>query len=246
MNEARAAELAKREDVHPAVLDYLLTELYPDWLEMEPETTLTFLRSLTESGEPNPIVRTKVNALKVIHTTESPWEDWEVFQWVCQAFNDNQADFSNAYRPELGELYIVIETLNHLRKNGFSDEVKRWMAACGLDLGIVWSPPPLHFINDLLRMVDYRCSKCGNVDLDEDNKKCDTCGAPEEALVKYPRYVSADEIEEAWKAIQNEPIENLRLVESVKGVHLAKLAAATIAAGERRDQMLSEMDYVKG
>jgi len=247
MNRARASELLQHKDIHPAVLDYVLTESYPDWVLQEPETTLVLLRSLLGAGEPSAVVRTKANALKVAHKTEGPWNDWETFQWVSQAFNDNLADFDNAYRPALGELYIGIDTLKGIRSEmDFSDEVRRWMAACGLDLGIVWSPPPMDFVNDLLDVREYRCVRCGNVDLDRDNEKCDTCGAPESSLVKTHKYMDPSTVENSWKGIQHEPLEELRLVETPIGIHLAKLAAATIMAGDRRTQRRNEMKYVKG
>jgi ribosomal protein L37E len=245
MNTALASDLLKKSNVHPVVLDKILTYLWPDWVMQEPETTLTMLRSFTRAGEPNPIIRTKVNALKVIHSSESPWDDWECCQWVGQALNDQMADFSNAYRPELGELYVTVETLNTLRKMSFMDEVKRWMAACCLDQGIVYTPQPLDFLQPLIAQFEYRCTKCGNIDLDEENGKCDTCGAPDSALVKTAKYIDWRDIKAAWELSQNEDISELRLGESVKGVHVAKLAAARIAAAERREQLKRELDYVR-
>lgn len=246
MNKARAADLARDTEIHPVVLDRMMTKLYPDWLMMEPETTLTLLRSLLEGGEPNPILRSKINALKVIHNSEAPWEDWEAFQWVCQAINGNMADFSNMYRPELGELLVAIEVLDEIRKMPFSDEVRRWITACCLDIGLVWVPEPLSFINPLLASVEYRCTRCGNVDMDDENEVCDTCGAPDSALVRQPKYVDPEIIKEAWGTIQMDPVDRIHFTESVKGVHLARLAAATIMAADTRQRMKEEMDYVRG
>ena len=243
MNEALASDLLKREETHPVVLDKILTELWPSWVTQEPETTTTMLRSFTKQGAVNPVVRTKVNALKLIHSSEGPWEDWEQMQWVCQAFNDNIPDFANLYRPELGELFIAVETLNSLRKEPFSEEVARWMAACCLDLGLVFVPYPLDFLNKLLARVEYRCVRCGNIDLDEDNGKCDTCGAPDSSLVRQPRYIDPKIIEDAWQEAQHENPFELRLGETVKGVHLAKLVAAVLASADRREQEKREMDY---
>lgn len=245
MNEARAADLLKKSDTHPVAVDKILTAFYPEWVDHEPETTLTLLRSFTQQTAVDPIIRTKVNALKVLHSSEGPWEDWESFEWVAQALNDNMADFSNAYRPELGELFITIETMNKLRKLPLSDEIHRWLAACCLDLGLVYVPEPLDMLNHLLARVEYRCVRCGNVDLDEDNKQCDYCDAPESSLVKQPRYIDPDRIKDAWRAIQGETPDELRLGETVKGVHLAKLAAARIAATARQQQLQQELDYVR-
>lgn len=243
MNEALASDLLKKEETHPVVLDRILTELWPDWVYQEPETTLSMLRSFTQQGAVNPIIRTKINALKLVHSSEGPWEDWEEAQWVTQAFNDDPADFSNAYRPELGEFFIALETMDKLRRMPFSDEVMRWMAACCLDLGLVFVPRPMEFLNKLLAQVEYRCVRCGNIDLDEDNNQCDTCGAPDSSLVRHPRYTDPKAIEDAWDATQNENPLELRLGETVKGVHLAKLVAARLAAADRREQMNREMDY---
>lgn len=243
MNEARASDLLKRGNTHPVVLDRVLLEMWPDWLIQEPETTLTMVRSFTKQGAVDPAVRTKLNALKVVHSSEGPWEDWEQAQWVTQAFNDNIADFSNAYRPELAEFFIAVEALDKLRKQEFSDEVRRWMAACCLDLGLVFVPEPIDFLNDLLNRVEYRCVRCGNVDLDDGNNECDTCGAPDSSLIRQPKYIDPSKIKAAWDAAQNENPLELRLGESVRGVHLAKLVAARLTAADRREQMLRELDY---
>ena len=101
----------------------------------------------------------------------------------------------------------------------------------------------MEFLNKLLAQVEYRCVRCGNIDLDEDNNKCDTCGAPDSSLVRQPRYIDPKIIEDAWDAAQNQDPLELRLGESVKGVHLAKLVAASLAAADRREQMNREMDY---
>ena len=246
MNTALAADLLKKSNTHPVMLDKILSYLWPDWVMQEPETTLTMLRSFTGSGTISPITRTKVNALKVIHSSESPWDDWESFQWIGQALNDQMADFSNAYRPELAELFVTIETLNKLRKMFFMDEVKRWMAACCLDQGIVYTPAPLDFLQPLIAQFEYKCTRCGNIDLDEENEKCDNCGAPQSSLVKVPKYVDWRDIKAAWDLAQNDDISELRLGENVKGVHIAKLAAARIAAADRREQLKRELEYVRG
>lgn len=117
------------------------------------------------------------------------------------------------------------------------------MAAACLDQGLVFVPTPMDFLNKLLGQVEYRCVRCGNIDLDEDNNKCDTCGAPDSSLVRQPRYIDPKIIEDAWEAAQNENPLELRLGETVKGVHLAKLVAARLAAADRREQMNRELDY---
>ena len=246
MNEARAGELLTKENTHPVAIDKVLNTLYPEWILQEPETTLTMVRSLSGQTAVNPIVRNKINALKLAHTSEAPWADWEAFQWVCQAFNDNFPDFSNVYRPELAELMIAIEGLNKVRKETFSDEVRRWLTAVCLDLGLVYVIPPLDFIQHMLNVVEYKCTKCGNVDLYEDNDKCDHCGATDAALIKNPKYVDYSLIKEAWANAQGEPVEQLRLQENLKGVHVAKLAAAQMLTSDRRQQLELELSYVSG
>jgi ribosomal protein L37E len=244
MNEGRARDLFKNEESHPVALDKALNELYPDWVVLDSEATLALLRSIVEGGV-GPYVRNKVNALKTVHSSEAPWEDWEVFQWVCQSFADQIADFSNVCRLELGDLFVGVDAINTVRKMPFSDEVSRWVAADCLDLGLVWVPRPLNFANKVMGIADYRCLRCGNIDLDEDNKKCDRCHAPESFLIKQYKYMDPTEVEQAWKTIQNIPVEQMSFKENELDVHLAKLVAARVRAGERRDQLKQELKYVE-
>jgi len=243
MNKARAKELLLKEKTHPAVIDLILIEYFPEWIVWEPETIWAAIRSLTEQGHVPYLIQHKVGAVQTAHNNEGPWEDWEVFNWVAQPFNDLIANFQYVHKPSIADLMVAINTLGHIRKRKYGDEVKQFIASACLDAGVLFVPPPLDFVQDVLDVFEYRCSMCGNIDI-LDNNRCDLCHAPESALVKTPQYFDWREVRDRWNAVRSAELSSLVLTESLEDVHIAKLATALLVLNEKEDQLSEELAYV--
>jgi len=244
MNKRRAADLLQRGDTHPSAINDILIHFYPDWIMWEPETIDSAIRSLTEQGSVDFLIQHKVGAIQTIHNNEGAWEDWEVFNWVNQPFNDLLANFQYAKKPSIGELMITVRTIERLRKREYSDEVKSFMAAACLDAGVLFVPPPLDLVQDILDIVEYRCSACGNVDLITGNNVCDFCGAPEASLIKTYKYYDWKRVRDRWETIKDMDITRLTLYENVEDINIAKVAAALLSLNEREKQLKEELAYV--
>lgn len=241
INRAKAGDLLIKGTPHPVTVDRILTSFYPEWIAWEPESIWAAVRSLSAQGTISYLLQHKISAVQTVHNNEGPWEDWEVFNWVNQPFNDEMANFQYAKKPSLPELFVTVKTIEHIRRREYGDEVKSFIAAACLDAGIFFVPPPLGFIQSILDIVEYRCTLCGNVDLVEENRKCDYCNAPESALIKVPRYYDWKEIKTKWEEIKDIPLEDLVLQETVTDVHIAKLAEAFLVLSEKEDQLEKEL-----
>jgi hypothetical protein len=244
MNRAKAGDLLIKGNPHPVTINNILCEFFPEWVLWEPESIWAAIRSISAQGTVPFLIQHKVSAIQTLHKNEGPWEDWEVFNWVNQPFNDDLANFQYAKRPSLPELYVTVATMEHIRKREFGDEVVSYIAAACLDDGIFYTPAPLAFAQDTLNIVEYRCTLCGNVDLIEENNRCDYCNAPASALIKTPRYFDWKEVRDKWKSLENVPMQEIVLEESVTDVHIAKLANALMILDEREDQLKQELKNV--
>ena len=240
LNKAKCRDLLRSADTQPQTLDYLLNELAPAWLEWEPETIWTGLKKYM-GQEPNLVTKTKINAMKLLHTSEGPWEDWEAFLPVCVALSHGIPNFEVASKPSLAELFVCTKIMRGLRQIPFSEEVTRFIAACCLDEGVFFTPPPLEFLQPLLDVADYRCTRCGNIDI-YDNGKCDTCGAPQSALILTPRY-DWKGIKEAWDKIKGMPLEAIALDETVQGIHVHNLLNAYLTMVEAEQRHKEEVKH---
>jgi|PlaIllAssembly_1097288.scaffolds.fasta_scaffold01225_2 hypothetical protein len=167
---------------HPLILDALLLDAFgADWLSWEPETVWSEIE-LTFGVTPSMIVQNAINAVKTCHLVDAVWTEWEVFCHVVSALTGNVPDFKVLIRPEPTQIAPAIDMMALIQKLPYSDEVARFVAACYLDSGIIYLPPPTDFAQRYATMPRYRCKKCGRFDSDEDNDFCDSCGAPDHLL----------------------------------------------------------------
>lgn len=173
---------------HPLALDVILLDAFtPEWLSWEPETLWAEIKS--EFGvETSAQNRNRINAVKTMHLVNTPWTEWEVFTLVISGINGEIPDFKILDPPSLAQLIAGVQVMNQVKERSFSEEVARYVAALGLDAGVFYLPSPLHFAQRYLERPQYRCKECGNIDTDDDNDMCDTCGAPQSALVKESTY----------------------------------------------------------
>lgn len=213
-------------DAHPVVLALFLAERYGrSWVNWEPEALWTTLaKDLTV---PSSHTRAKIQAIRTVLKGLGFFDRWEVFSPCCQALNNNLPDFDLCRPASLPQLFHAVWVAEQVRSGPeFSDEVRRWVAACALNEGVVFLPPPLEFAQDETAMVEYKCRKCGNVDMDESTPECDWCGAPASELERRPKYLNPDSIRTIWNLVKDKPSDSIVLGEDIVGVHIARLLVA--------------------
>jgi len=173
-------------NAHPLALDVILLDAFkPEWLTWEPSTIWSEIKS--EFGvEVSAQNRNRINAIKTMHLVNTPWTQWEVFTLTISGLNGEIPDFKVLDMPTLAQLIAGVQVMNQAKEHFFAEEVARYAAACSLEQGVFYTPPPIHFAQPYAARAEYRCTRCGNIDTDDDNQECDTCGAPQKALKKVP------------------------------------------------------------
>lgn len=136
----------RHHDAHPFVLDWLLIDRFGgEWFSWEPETLWASIKTTFQTPSIHDQVRSKIQAVRTAHITEWVWTKWEVFCPVVQALNNNVPDFQVLRKPEPAQLFVAVDTLNDLRREDWSREVRHFVASALLDRGIALAPAPIDF-----------------------------------------------------------------------------------------------------
>jgi hypothetical protein len=166
-------------DMHPIAATMVLMERFgKQWLIWEPETLkseiITVFRA-TSIAEAN---WNKIQAVRTLMTSISAWYQWEVFEKVIQALNNNVPDFSIMQRCTVPQLMAGVDMMNQINREDFGSEIDKYVAACAVDQGVTYLPEPLDFAQPALSEHKYRCKDCGNIDDDDlEDGRCDFCVA---------------------------------------------------------------------
>jgi hypothetical protein len=87
----------------------------------------------------------KVHALQVLFTSDSPKNDWIAFEKVVQGLNGNEVLFRIIQRPTPQQLFLAADVLKSLDPEFFQeigDEVMSYIAAVFADAELPWVPLP--------------------------------------------------------------------------------------------------------
>jgi ribosomal protein L37E len=231
-------------DSHPLLLDMILLEKYGiEWLVWEPET---LWQAIAEDFKTTVSTANAgmIQAARTCHLVESPWVAWEVFVPVCQAFNNNVPNFKTFFKPTIAQIMFAVEVMNAIDDRKFSDELERFIAAVFLDASVFYLPPPVDFAQKAAAHIEYRCTKCGRVDLDDDNLMCDSCGAPQSALEKMPKW-DPEPTRQRYEHILSQGEDHDVLQERGVDVQVAKLLVAKNYLEFRRQQLSNQIKAVE-
>jgi hypothetical protein len=252
-------------DSHPIVLDFAMLKAFQlQWLGWEPETLWAECQRAFHS-QISELTRAKLQTLRTIHVSNSPWEHWQVFEKIIQGLNNNIPRFDLMQAPGLEQLYAGIDIIDHLRQVDFSNEVKLYMAAAVLNEEVTFVPPPLDFIQTELSQPYYHCNDC---DYEESalfsDGTCATCTkrfAPEQGLSMLPmpemlklgkgknmdlrlRY-NPDAVAEKWKKVEGLSSSSADLEENQVDIQVAKLLQARDYMNIRRRQLTEQLTNLK-
>jgi hypothetical protein len=134
-------------DTHPVVYDVaLLKEYGVDWFEWEAATLWSEILRDFKVPSISDHAKTKIQAIKTLHISESFWTEWEVFGWISQALNNNIPDWQTMQKPSIGQLLNAVDVATLVRADEvFSPEVQGYVAASILDEGVLYAPDELKF-----------------------------------------------------------------------------------------------------
>lgn len=252
-------------DTHPIVLDFALLKAFQaEWFLWEPETIWASVLDLFKSNisEHN---RAKIQAVQTMHVVRAPWEQWQVFEKVIVALNNNIPRFDVMQVPTLEQLYAGVDIMDTIRKEEFSQEVKSYMAAAVLNDDVFYVPPPLHFIQLEVGRPVYRCADCGtSVSALFHDGICDSCTQkfdPEQGLSMQPRpeLVAAglgkkmdlkvtfdpEAVQKRWEEVRKLPETSITLEETQTDAQISKLLVARDYTNIRRRQLAEQLVSLK-
>jgi len=165
-------------DAHPIALMFVLMEKFGiEWLEWEADTLKTEILRTFKATSVSEHNWQKIQAIRSLTTTVGFWTEWPIFEKIVQALNNNVPRFDITQRCTMAQLMAGVDIANTVRREEFGDEIQRYIAACSLDEGVTYLPPPLDFAQRVLSQPMYRCNICGNIDTDDLDGRCDFCTA---------------------------------------------------------------------
>ena len=272
---APPAVLASREpiirffsyhDAHPiALVMVLMKEFGHDWFDWAPEALKKEILDSFRATSVSEHNWQKIQAARTLLVATGFWAEWEVFEKVVQAFNNNVPIFDVMQRCTLGQLMVGIDIADQLRQEVYGEEVSQYVACCAVDQGVIYLPKPLDFAQRVITRPSYECLDCGKVDdvgLGMDDPSCDFCTgrfrhehplsgkrAPwvtEKAGKNLRRYLREDiapvaaRFEELVKKDSAELDE-----ENAADVQAAKLVVAHKYMLQRRSQLIEQLEELK-
>ena len=134
--------------------------------------------------------------------------------------------------------------MNIIKKEEFSMEIAKYIAACFLDDSIYYLPPPVDFAQVEAMRIQYRCEKCGRIDVDDDNMMCDHCGAPQSSLKKEPTW-DPEPVKKRYEEINKQGSDHDVLQENAVDVQVAHLLVAKEYVRFRNDQLREQAKAVE-
>ena len=139
------------QDSHPLLLDLIMIrEFGSEYLGWEPETcwqeiNLTFGTSISE------VNKNKLQAVRSCHVTDTPYEEWHIFEKVSLALNSLIPKFDVVQKVNPHMCAVTFESMGHIKSSKMSEEVLKYVASSLLNDGVVFAPGPLEPCNENIR-----------------------------------------------------------------------------------------------
>ena len=154
----------------------LLDRFGPDWFVWEGDTLKKEISETFKGSSLSEHNWQKLQAVRTLTTTDGFWTEWEIFEKVIQALNNNIPRFDIAQRCTISQLMAGVDMVGNIRDEEYGQEVLRYIAACAIDDGITYLPEPLDMAQPILTCPMYECLDCGNIDKDDlEDGRCDFC-----------------------------------------------------------------------
>lgn len=156
-----SSNLFTHPDTHPLVLDAALIKRFKlEWFEWLTETLLEEIKR-EFSTNISDINRGKILAARSLHATDVFWTDWEAFEKILLSLMGIPPKWDTINPIEAPFLSVGIHIVDKIRKEEFSEEVKRYIATCLMHDGLFVAPPNLGFVQIYLTNRRYKCLECG-------------------------------------------------------------------------------------
>lgn len=134
--------LSDSSGLHLLTLDVLcLRDLGPEFIAYEPETL--FREMSIRHGKIGRVTSERLLACQVLHANNVYWTEWEAFEKITASISGEVAIFSYSQPPDPEDAAISLVTAAQFEAHEYSEEVKRYIAACCLHNGLFYLEGPL-------------------------------------------------------------------------------------------------------
>lgn len=96
----------------------------------------------------------RIQAIRLLYTNTSCWEEWEVFENICVANLGEPVVFSQTQPPEPEDIAITIEMMKSVGNYEFHQDVIGYIASCCLFDGLWCLPSNLFIAQDAIKDFD--------------------------------------------------------------------------------------------
>lgn len=124
--------------------DVLSTKYNRDWMEWSYDTLYQTINQDFHT-EIHPVVKEKIQAVKLLLLTDDFWKEWEVFSVCVKAFNGLIPNFTIAEELTPAEIAWAIREANKIRQEEFSEEIVLYVQAICDESGLLVYPEELSF-----------------------------------------------------------------------------------------------------
>lgn len=258
------SNLFSHSEAHPYVLDLALIKTFQlDWFYWDADTLFTEIEKTfrTSIAEVN---RLKIMVAATLHVSDVFWDQWEVFEKAVLALNGIIPSTTYMQPPDVATLMTAVDIANSIRKEEFSEEVSRYVAACFLNDHISYAPEPLDFCAKYLCDSRYRCGECGKEGsaMPPFDGHCDSCSRKfedEHAFNFKPHPDAKDDpskvevfctldpkpTKERFEELVNLPPDQVKIDETADDIEAAKLITATDYMKFRQHQRDTQFSQIK-
>jgi hypothetical protein len=143
--------LFRNHDTHPMIFYVFLSDYYgPLWVTWLPESLWLVIERDFKTSIAT-VSKEKINAVKTLLMVDSFWREWEIFEKVAHALNNNVSKFNMLQPPSLGQLVNAVMIAARIRHDlPFEEEIGRYVAAVAKNEGVEYLPAPLNFAQKFL------------------------------------------------------------------------------------------------
>lgn len=197
----------RHPNAHPVALALLLLDKYgKSYLTWDSEVLrLTLGRDGIQLSNS---VWAKIQAVRPLFNSPTPWRRWEAFHWVSQGLAGLQPTVEYMEEPELGYAAAAIDAMRLVDpKRQTEEDVDKFIAAALLDHNIVYAPPPLDFAQHEVDRAEVHCGNCGSVNRDNNDVRCVACASKNIKTV-IPHAELRDKQKKVWEERHKKPLED--------------------------------------
>lgn len=140
------ANLFQNADTHPLIFYLILLDKYgPIWATWIPDSVWLAIEKDYKTTIAA-VTKEKINALLTLLRVDGFWQEWDVFEKICHALNNNIVRFDIIQPPTLGQMFNAVHIAHRLRSDmKFEEEVARYVSGVADLEGVEYLPKPLHF-----------------------------------------------------------------------------------------------------